>query len=161
MISKARTDGLEPIETASRDELRAMQLERLQWSVRHAYENVAHYREKCQAEGVHPDDLRTLEDLARFPFTTKKDLRDNYPFGMFAVPIERSCASTPPAAPPASRPWSATRCATSTHWADARRALDPRGGRPPGRPVPHRLRLRPVHRRPRRALRRRARWAAP
>jgi phenylacetate-CoA ligase len=80
---------LEPIERASQDELRALQLQRLQWSVRHAYDNVPHYRRKFEANGVAPDDLRTLDDLARFPFTTKQDLRDNYPFGMFAVPRER------------------------------------------------------------------------
>lgn len=77
---------LEPIETASQDELRALQLERMKWSVRHAYENVAHYRKAFDAKGVHPDDLKSLEDLAKFPFTSKHDLRDNYPFGMFAVP---------------------------------------------------------------------------
>src|SRR3954470_24749618 len=82
-------EGLERIETASRDELRAVQLERLKWSVGHAYRNVEHYREKCRAEGVHPDDLRTLDDLARFPFTTKQDLRDTYPFGMFALPMDQ------------------------------------------------------------------------
>jgi phenylacetate-CoA ligase len=87
--SRARSDGLEPIETASRDELGAIQLERLKWSVKHAYENVEHYRAKCRAKGVHPEDLRTLENLANFPFTTKQDLRDAYPFGLFAVPIER------------------------------------------------------------------------
>ena len=81
--------GLEPIETASRDELQAVQLERMKWSLRHAYDNVAHYRNRFDAEGVHPDDLNTLADLAKFPFTTKHDLRDNYPFGMFAVPRER------------------------------------------------------------------------
>lgn len=80
---------LEPIEKASQDELRALQLERLQWSVRHAYENVPHYRKKFDAHGVHPDDLKSLEDLAKFPFTTKHDLRENYPFGMFAVPMEK------------------------------------------------------------------------
>jgi phenylacetate-CoA ligase len=80
---------LEPIETASVDELRALQLERLQWSVRHAYENVAHYRQSFRAAGVHPRDLRTLDDLAKFPFTVKDDLRANYPFGMFAVPREQ------------------------------------------------------------------------
>lgn len=80
---------LEPIETASIDELRATQLQRLEWSLRHAYENVPHYRRSFDAAGVHPDDLRTLEDLARFPFTTKDALRDNYPFGMFAVPREQ------------------------------------------------------------------------
>ena len=79
---------LEPIEKASRDELVALQTERLRWSLRHAYENVPHYRKKFDAAGVHPDDLKTLADLARFPFTTKQDLRDNYPFSMFAVPRE-------------------------------------------------------------------------
>lgn len=81
--------ALEPIETASRDELQALQLERLKWSLRHAYDNVAHYRRTFDAAGVHPDDLHTLADLAKFPFTTKNDLRDNYPFGLFAVPREQ------------------------------------------------------------------------
>jgi len=81
--------NLEPIEKASIDELRALQLQRLQWSVRHAYENVAHYRESFRAAGVQPQDLRSLEDLAKFPFTVKDDLRANYPFGMFAVPREQ------------------------------------------------------------------------
>jgi phenylacetate-CoA ligase len=80
--------GLEPIETASRDELSALQTERLKWSLRHAYDNVPAYRAKFEAAGVHPDDFRRLDDLARFPCTTKHDLRDNYPFGMFAVPRE-------------------------------------------------------------------------
>jgi phenylacetate-CoA ligase len=79
----------EPIESASIDELRALQLERLRWSLRHAYENVPHYRSSFDAAGVRPDDLRSLEDLSRFPFTTKADLRNNYPFGMFAVPREQ------------------------------------------------------------------------
>jgi len=79
---------LEPIETAPVEELRALQLERLQWSLRHAWDNVPAYRKKFDDAGVHPDDCRSLEDLARFPFTTKADLRDNYPFGMFAVPTE-------------------------------------------------------------------------
>lgn len=82
-------DDLEPIEKASQDELRALQLERMKWSLRHAYDNVAHYRKSFDAKGVHPDDLKTLEDLAKFPFMGKSDLRDNYPFGMFAVPRER------------------------------------------------------------------------
>ena len=81
--------NLEPIEKASIDELRALQLQRLQWSLRHAYDNVAHYRESFRAAGVHPQDLRSLEDLAKFPFTVKDDLRANYPFGMFAVPREQ------------------------------------------------------------------------
>jgi phenylacetate-CoA ligase len=84
-----RADELEPIERASRDELASLQLERLRWSLTHAYENVAHYREAFHANGVHPRDLQRLEDLARFPFTVKTDLRDNYPFGMFAVPREQ------------------------------------------------------------------------
>ena len=82
-------NDLEPIERASKDELRALQLQRMQWSLRHAYDHVAHYRRKFEAHGVHPDDLKSLEDLARFPFTTKQDLRDTYPFGMFAVPREK------------------------------------------------------------------------
>ena len=90
MTAKAPTPAdLEPIEKASVDELRALQLERLRWSVRHAYDNVPHYRKKFEAKGVHPDDLRTLADLAKFPFTAKQDLRENYPFGLFAVPREK------------------------------------------------------------------------
>ena len=81
-----RPGDLEPIETASRDELQALQLTRLRWSLRHAYENVAHYRAAFDAAGIHPDDLTSLSDLARFPFTDKKTLRDHYPFGLFAVP---------------------------------------------------------------------------
>jgi len=80
---------LEPIERASRDEIAALQLGRMQWTLRHVYGNVPHYRRKFDAHGVHPDDLKTLADLAKFPFTTKQDLRDNYPFGMFAVPRNR------------------------------------------------------------------------
>lgn len=79
----------EPIERASRDEISALQLQRLQWSLRHTYDNVAHFKAKCAAKGVHPDDLKTLADLAKFPFTTKLDLRDNYPFGLFAVPRDQ------------------------------------------------------------------------
>ena len=80
---------LEPIERASRDELQALQLERMKWSLKHAYENVPHYRKAFDEKGVHPDDLKTLADLAKFPFTDKKTLRDNYPFGLFAVPREK------------------------------------------------------------------------
>ncbi|QLL09241.1 phenylacetate--CoA ligase [Mycobacterium vicinigordonae] len=79
-------DDLEPIETASRDEISALQLARLRWSLRHAYENVAHYRHAFDQAGVHPSDLNSLADLSLFPFTQKADLRQNYPFGMFAVP---------------------------------------------------------------------------
>src|SRR5215212_8601331 len=78
--------GLEPIEKASRDEITGLQITRLKWSLRHAYDNIPAYKKKFDAAGVKPSDLSTLEDLARFPFTTKQDLRENYPFGMFAVP---------------------------------------------------------------------------
>jgi phenylacetate-CoA ligase len=80
---------LEAIERASRDELQALQLQRLKWTVQHAYDHVAHYRAKFDAKGVHPSDLKSLADLAKFPFTAKQDLRENYPFGMFAVPREQ------------------------------------------------------------------------
>ena len=80
---------LDPIETASRDEIAALQLDRLRWSLSHAYQNVPFYRAKFDAAGVHPDDLTSLGDLAKFPFTVKTDLRDNYPFGLFAVPRDR------------------------------------------------------------------------
>ena len=81
--------GLDAIETASRDEIAAVQLERLRWSVAHAYQNVAHYRRAFEAAGAHPSDLKTLADLTRFPFLLKEDLRLHYPFGMFAVPREQ------------------------------------------------------------------------
>ena len=77
---------LEPIETASIDELRSLQLKRLKWSIQHTYDNVAPYRAKCQEVGVTPSDIVSLESLAMFPFTLKDDLRHAYPFGMFAVP---------------------------------------------------------------------------
>ena len=80
---------LEPIEKASRKTLAALQLQRLKWSLKHAYDKVPHYRRKFDAAGVKPKDLKTLADLAKFPFTTKADLRQNYPFGMFAVPMDR------------------------------------------------------------------------
>jgi len=82
-------DLLDPAERMSVDELRAVLLDRLRWSLRHAYENVAFYRKSFDAAGVHPEDCRELADLAHFPTTSKADLRDNYPFGMFAVPQER------------------------------------------------------------------------
>src|SRR5205809_4352033 len=83
---RQRSASLEAIEQASRDEVESLQLQRLKWSIRHAYDNVPQYQKKCAAAGAHPDDLKTLADLARFPFTTKQDLRDGYPFGLFAVP---------------------------------------------------------------------------
>ncbi len=84
-LTPERTE-LDRYETASRDEIRTLQRERLAWSLRHAYDNVPHYRAKFDAAGVHPDQFKDLPDLAKFPFTVKTDLRDNYPFGMFAVP---------------------------------------------------------------------------
>ena len=81
--------SLDAIEIASIDEIRALQLSRLKWSLRHAYDNVAMYRQRFDAAGVHPDDLQSLSDLAKFPFTYKNDLRDNYPFGLFAVPRDQ------------------------------------------------------------------------
>ena len=80
---------LEHIETASRDEISALQLQRMKWSLRHAYDNVPFYKDSFDKAGVHPGDLKSLEDLAKFPFTVKQDLRDNYPFGLFAVPREQ------------------------------------------------------------------------
>ena len=85
-VKKPMPGDLEHIETASRDEIAALQLERMKWTLKHAYDNVPHYKKKFDDHGVHPDDLKTLADLAKFPFTTKIDLRDNYPFGLFAVP---------------------------------------------------------------------------
>ncbi|WP_323767295.1 phenylacetate--CoA ligase PaaK [Antarctobacter sp.] len=82
-------ESLDAIEIASRDEISALQLDRLKWSLRHAYDNVAHYRDSFDAAGVHPDDLTSLADLAKFPFTVKSDLRATYPFGMFAVPRDQ------------------------------------------------------------------------
>jgi phenylacetate-CoA ligase len=82
-------DELDPIERASRDEIYALQLKRLKATLKHVYENVPHYRAAFDAKGVRPEDLKELQDLAKFPFTGKKDLRDNYPFGLFAVPREQ------------------------------------------------------------------------
>jgi phenylacetate-CoA ligase len=88
-VKQPAPGDLEPIETASRDEISALQLQRLQKTLQHAYDHVPHYRRAFDAKGVHPSDCKQLSDLAKFPFTTKADLRDNYPFGMFAVPREQ------------------------------------------------------------------------
>lgn len=88
-VKTPQPGDLEAIETASRDELQALQLQRLRWSLQHAYDNVPHYKARFDEKGVHPSDLKTLADLARFPFTTKHDLRANYPFGMFAMPRQQ------------------------------------------------------------------------
>ena len=85
-VKQPAPGDLEPIETASRDEITALQLQRLQATLQHAYDNVPHYRQAFDAKGVKPSDLRQLSDLSLFPFTVKSDLRDNYPFGLFAVP---------------------------------------------------------------------------
>ncbi len=85
-VKHPQPGDLDPIETASRDEIAALQLQRLRWTLQHAYDNVPHYKAKFEAKGVHPSDLKTLADIAKFPFSTKADLRDNYPFGLFAVP---------------------------------------------------------------------------
>ena len=84
-----RPQDLDPIEIASRDEISALQFHRMKRSLKHSYENSPFYRKRFDEHGVHPEDLKTLSDLAKFPFTTKTDLRDTYPFGMFAVPREK------------------------------------------------------------------------
>jgi len=90
MLMKApKPTDLDPIETASRDEIQNLQLQRLRTTLQAAYDNVPHYRQAFEARGVHPSDLKSLADMAKFPFTTKQDLRANYPFGMFAVPREQ------------------------------------------------------------------------
>src|SRR5690554_7159098 len=86
-VKPSDTSSLDHLETASLDELRATQVKRLQWSLKHAYENVPFYRQSFDKAGVHPEEVKSLEDLGKLPFTTKADLRDNYPFGMFATPM--------------------------------------------------------------------------
>jgi len=88
-MAASPSGDLEPIETASVDELRSLQLGRLRWSLRHAYENVPSYRRLFDMAAIHPDDCKDLSDLAKFPFTAKADLRESYPFGMFAVPRDQ------------------------------------------------------------------------
>ena len=85
-VKRPAPGDLEPIEQASRDEITALQLQRLQATLQHAYAHVPHYRKAFDARGIHPGDLKQLADLSKFPFTVKNDLRQNYPFGMFAVP---------------------------------------------------------------------------
>ena len=146
---------LDPAERMGIDELRALQLERLQWTLRHAYDNVPHYRAAFDAAGVHPDDCRELADLAKFPTTAKADLRDNYPFGMFAVPqdqVRRIHASSGTTGRPTV---GRLHRARHRHVGHGHGPLHP-GGRRAGRgPAAQRLRLRPVHRRAGCPLRRR------
>ncbi|SFU66275.1 phenylacetate-CoA ligase [Polaromonas sp. YR568] len=124
------TELLDPIERASRDEITALQLQRLKATLNHVYQNVPHYRKAFDARGVHPDDLKELKDLAKFPFTTKKDLRDNYPFGMFAVPqsqISRIHASSGTTGKPTVVGYTAN---DISHWADlVARSIRAAGGR--------------------------------
>ncbi len=128
---KSSNAGRDAIEHASRDELQALQLERMKWSLTHAYENVPHYRKSFDAAGVHPSDLKQLSDISRFPFTTKQDLRDNYPFNMFAVPREqvvRIHASSGTTGKPTVVGYTASDIA---NWADlVARSIWAAGGRP-------------------------------
>jgi len=130
-VKTPQPGDLETIERASRDELQALQLKRLQWSLQHAYDKVPHYRQQFEARGVHPRDLKSLADLAKFPFTTKKDLRDNYPFGLFAVPREkvvRIHASSGTTGKPTVVGYTAQDIST---WADlVARSIRAAGGRP-------------------------------
>jgi phenylacetate-CoA ligase len=124
------TDLLEPIEKASRDEITALQVKRLKATLENVYQNVAHYRQAFDAAGVHPGDFKTLSDLAKFPFTTKKDLRANYPFGMFAVPqsqVMRIHASSGTTGKPTVVGYTAT---DVSNWADlVARSIRAAGGR--------------------------------
>ena len=123
--------ALDAIETASRDAIAALQLERLRWSLAHAYANVPHFKRAFDAKGVHPSDLKTLADLRLFPFTTKADLRDAYPFGLFAVPREqvvRLHASSGTTGKPTVVGYTK---ADIDHWADlVARSIRAAGGRP-------------------------------
>lgn len=131
MLASTQKLGKDRIEHASRDEIQALQLERLKWSLQHAYENVPHYRKAFVEAGVHPRDLKHLSDLSKFPFTTKKDLRDNYPFNMFAVPrekISRIHASSGTTGKPTVVGYTAQ---DISNWADlVARSLWAAGGRP-------------------------------
>ncbi|XHS76406.1 phenylacetate--CoA ligase PaaK [Burkholderiaceae bacterium UC74_6] len=130
-VRRPAPGDLEPIECASRDELQALQLQRLRWTLAHAYANVPHYKAAFDAAGVHPSDLKTLADIARFPFTSKKDLRDNYPFGLFAVPrtqVARIHASSGTTGKPTVVGYTAK---DIDHWAHlVARSIRAAGGRP-------------------------------
>ena len=147
---------MDEAERASRDEIMALQTKRLAWSLEHAYDNVAHYKKAFDKAGVHPSDFRQLADLAKFPFTVKTDLRDNYPFNMFAVAARKAGAR--PCLVRHHRQADRGRLHPGRYRHVVRRdgALDPRRRRPHRHDHAQRLWLWPVHRRPRRALRRRA-----
>jgi phenylacetate-CoA ligase len=130
-VKRPEPGDLEPIETASRDELQALQLQRLKASLQHAYDKVPHYRAAFDAKGVHPSDLKSLVDLAKFPFTSKATLRDNYPFGLLAVPrqqVVRVHASSGTTGKPTVVAYTKQDIDT---WADlAARSIRAAGGRP-------------------------------
>ncbi len=130
-VKQSQPSDLEPIEKASKDELQALQLARLKQTLKRVYADVEHYRRSFDAAGVHPDDLQALTDLRRFPFTTKKDLRDNYPFGLFAVPrsqISRIHASSGTTGKPTVVGYTAADIDT---WANlVARSIRAAGGRP-------------------------------
>jgi phenylacetate-CoA ligase len=130
-VKQPEAGDLEPIETASRDEITALQLQRMQATLQHAYDNVPHYRKVFDAKGVKPADLRQLSDLSLFPFTVKSDLRDNYPFGMFAVPraqVARIHASSGTTGKPTVVGYTQQDIST---WADlVARSIRAAGGRP-------------------------------
>ena len=113
---------MDETEKASRDEITALQTKRLAWSLAHAYGNVAHYKKAFAEAGVHPSDFKQLSDLAKFPFTAKSDLRDNYPFNMFAVPRGASGPSRPTTS--RYRPWCIRR-RSACRWCRKRRAPEP------------------------------------
>jgi len=127
----APRDALDPIEIASRDEITALQLERLRWSLRHAFDHVPTCQAKFASAGVHPDDLRSLDDLARFPLTEKEDLRRAYPFGMFAVPREQ-CARIHASSGTTGKPTVVGYTARDLdHWSNlVARSIRASGGRP-------------------------------
>jgi len=132
-MSEGSTQGdhLAAIEVASQDELRGVQLQRMKWSLKHAYDNVAHYKRSFDAAGVHPSDLKQLSDLSKFPFTLKQDLRENYPFGLLAVPrrqLARVHASSGTTGKPTVVGYTARDIDT---WADVvARSIRAAGGRP-------------------------------
>ena len=145
---------MDEAERASRDEIIALQTRRMAWTLAHAYDNVAHYKKAFDKAGVHPEDFRQLSDLAKFPFTVKTDLRDNYPFNMFAVAARK----TGPGPRLLRHHGQADRGrlypGRYRHVVGRDGALDPRRGRPHRHDHAQRLWLWPVHRRARRALRR-------
>ena len=151
-------DGMEPIETASADQLRSLQLARLKETVGRAYRKVPHYRRAFDDAGVHPDDLEQLSDISKFPFTTKQHLRDNYPFGMLAVPMDdiiRIHASSGTTGKPTVVAY--TRGDIQT-WSQLMARSISRRRRPLDGQDPGCVWIWSLHRRPRRALWRRMSW---